>query len=441
MAELPPYAIDDQVRRWARAERVWRQRLRSGVIDPSGPFASTPLVTERSWFREVAESSWPAPQKEGLLRWSFRLADGRVNAAWMALIESSYRVETHTISFPEPVRLTGQQLVSLTLTDAPRRTVWHDGWAEVASRTREASLGWWERRIELARRAGLGHLDGLESACVDPLSLARSVLERTNPHYASFELSDRAAYFEAALGVSASEGWPSRLSLRSLIGLLGSEDLLAGVAPELGPLPQPVAPASFLRGLLRLGSSLMRAYAPTNQPFAVASDPGGLSPHLLGALLGSLPTRACWQLRVGGVSGRKRAQDRARQLTVVQLLHLRWMALGVILRHHVLAGSSSLLEEGGDDVERALGFPWPRSLTGVSPRLLPHASQRLLGPLLAEELHDELVQRFDEDWFRNPRALEELRHRFAAPQPHRVAAEPLEQALRVALESLESRLV
>lgn len=438
--DFSPQALDGAVRRWAHAERRWRHNLRQGTIDPTGPFAAVPLVTEREWFRTLAEQPWPAPFREGLLRWSFRLADARVNAAAMAAIESRYRVETHTILLPEPLRVTCKSLLHATLTDAPRREAWQTAWSTVAAPTGEAVLKWWERRVELARRAGLGGLDEVEASGVNGLTVGQSVLRSTEPLYASLGLSSFDSYWQTALGVSVSSGWPAHLTLRVLVELLGSDELLLGVSPSPDPLPQPIAPASFLRALARLGSSLVRAHAPATHPFVVSYDPSGLKEHVFGALLGSLPTRPSWQLKVGGAPSRERARERARCLARVKLLHLRFMALSAILRDRVLGGTASLFGQGGDDVEQALGLPWPRSLLGTSPRLLPNAGARLLGCLLAEELHRELVQTFDEDWFRNPRALEELRHRLGEPPARTATEEAVERATALTLTELESRL-
>jgi hypothetical protein len=438
--DISPHTLDDALRKWARAEQRWRQNLRSGTLDPTGPFASTPLVTERDWFRTLAQLPWPEPLRNGLLRWSFRLTDARVNAAAMAAIEFSYRVETHTILLPQPLRVTGYGLLHATLTDPPRREAWQEAWSTVAAPTGEAVLRWWERRVELGRRVGLSSLDEVESSGVDGMSLGQTILGKTEPLYASLGLSSFSAYLETALGVAAEDGWPAHLTLRTLVGLLGSDELVLGVAPEPYPLPQPVAPASFLRALCRLGASLVRAHAPAAQPFVISHDPSGLGEHIFGALLGSLPTQPSWQLRIGGAQSRDSARERARCLTRVKLLHLRFMALSATLRHRVLGGTAALVGHGPDDVEQALGLPWSRSLLGVSPRILPDACSRLLGCLLAEELHNELVQRFDEDWFRNPRALEELRHRLNNPPVLRVTPEAVEHATALTLTELQTRL-
>jgi hypothetical protein len=67
---------------------------------------------------------------------------------------------------------------------------------------------------------------------------------------------------------------------------------LSGLRLEVGELPAPVAAASFLRGLLRLGAAWSEALAPAAPPFALARDPFGLARATHGALFAGLPLSA-----------------------------------------------------------------------------------------------------------------------------------------------------
>jgi len=57
---------------------------------------------------------------------------------------------------------------------------------------------------------------------------------------------------------------------------------------------------------------------------------------------------------------------------------------------------------------RALCASVPEETLGVVPRYDPEAQARLCGALRAAMLQRELVERFDDDWFDNPRAHEFL---------------------------------
>ena len=57
---------------------------------------------------------------------------------------------------------------------------------------------------------------------------------------------------------------------------------------------------------------------------------------------------------------------------------------------------------------RALRSNVPDETAGVVPRYDPRSAARLCGALHAVVLERELVNRFDEDWFDNPRAHEHL---------------------------------
>ena len=59
--------------------------------------------------------------------------------------------------------------------------------------------------------------------------------------------------------------------------------------------------------------------------------------------------------------------------------------------------------------QRCLGEPLPPRAAGSLFRLHADDGQRFAGLLLAAELADTLTRTHDDDWFRNPRAAEELR--------------------------------
>jgi hypothetical protein len=64
---------------------------------------------------------------------------------------------------------------------------------------------------------------------------------------------------------------------------------------------------------------------------------------------------------------------------------------------------------------RVFGAPLPRALSGAFPSLRDDEPARFLALATALPLARDLVDRFDADWFRNPRAMPHLRALGALP--------------------------
>jgi hypothetical protein len=108
----------------------------------------------------------------------------------------------------------------------------------------------------------------------------------------------------------------------------------------------------------------------------------------------------------------------------------------VLLRELLDGGKSLLRSQLPELSDSALGFELPESAAGVFIRVRPRDAQRFAGALLAASRHETLVQTHDEDWFRNPRAIAELRAELNEP-----ALTPLaEPALAAGALAAETRL-
>jgi hypothetical protein len=109
----------------------------------------------------------------------------------------------------------------------------------------------------------------------------------------------------------------------------------------------------------------------------------------------------------------------------VVLLRARLLALRVRLAGELALSTSGFRRAYVEEVHRALGVELDERSAGIlfSPRVGDDA--RLAGLLLAFALDLELTETHDEDWFRNPRAIEELRERIRLP----VSTEPNADAL------------
>ncbi|MBI4955725.1 MAG: hypothetical protein HY908_27145, partial [Myxococcales bacterium] len=215
----------------------------------------------------------------------------------------------------------------------------------------------------------------------------------------------------AALGRDAGEGWPARLGTRFLGEVFGRSGWLAGRTFEWPRLPAPLGATSFVRAFADLGRALVDGAAQGARSFAFFDAPAGVRREVRAGLMAAVALERRFQERVLG-RGRERARAQQRRLGVAVALALRidlWrLGVGLALRRGGAAAARERYLELG---ERVLGQPPPVSLCTVLPRLEPDdaVAPRLAGPVHAAPRRRELRERFDEDWFRNPR-LAELLH-------------------------------
>jgi hypothetical protein len=423
-----------------RLARHHHRELRSGTIDASGPFVDVPFVTERRWFAELSERAELQPVREALLSHSFRLTDARVNAAATAALAQAYRDATHDIEIPETRSITVRELLHTMLAAPHRSAAWWNTFALTGATLTEAVLGLYERRVELARRAGLEHIDSVESPTEELTRLAARALDATAPWLRELLPLSPEAYFCCSLGMDARDDWPARQTTRAAIELLGMPALLEGLSLDLHRFPKALGPASFLRGQLRLGAAIAAAAAARESLFIVQNTAHRLTPLCFGALLGLTPLSDTWQTRRMGVTSPSRRAIRRRALQGIRLLTLRHLALSVLLRDRLLQGRERARTEGRALLEEHLG-PWlPRAPLGLFPRISPETPARFVALLVATLEHQKLVHAFDTDWFDNPRAARELRHELSAPPQLRVPTERLERALDLTLKELAEGL-
>jgi hypothetical protein len=114
--------------------------------------------------------------------------------------------------------------------------------------------------------------------------------------------------------------------------------------------------------------------------------------------------------------------------------------LRVSLRAPSLSGASDVRRAYPELTHAALGVELPPSLVGIV--FTPRAgdAQRLAGLLLAFELGARLVETHDEDWFRNPRAIEELRERARGPAETTAGADELARGTTLLARFLDEAL-
>jgi hypothetical protein len=119
--------------------------------------------------------------------------------------------------------------------------------------------------------------------------------------------------------------------------------------------------------------------------------------------------------------GRDAARDQARGVARSLGLAVRLAAARALFRGLLQLPESARASRFEEITAATLGAPIPPALAGVVPRLAPADATTLLGLLLGALDRRALIERFDEDWFRNPHAARAIREEDAAPAPFRRA--------------------
>ena len=438
--EFHPIEVDRRLSRAWRSWISWKLGARQpGDEDDAHPLAAYRSVTGLSLFRRLGEMPESDPLRAPMRRWVFRLAEQRINQpALSALARERHRESRHP-DVPERGSVSFRTVLTRALGDVPRREGWSRVLLAYAPPVSERAIELWQRRRVVARRLGLTHPGELEAPLPNVAGLADTLAVVTRERVAELELGSLAGYFERALGADVPAAWPARLSPQRILDYFRDGDLLRALDLEVAPLPPSLGAASFGRALGQLGAAWYEALAPTDQPFVIAHDPYGLGRHQAAALFMLLPLNARFARRHLDVSARA-WPDVQRRLAQLWLLDLAVTALRVRLRPHALRGEQAFREAFAELSHRDLTLSLPRTSAGALFPLGVEDEQALLGKLLAPSRVEALVAAHDEDWFRNPRAIEQLRAEARLPPVPQADPEQAAQALRVTLRWLEQLL-
>ncbi len=444
--ELP--AFDTRV---ARAQKSLEQsRALLGTKDgrdearARDPFVGVREVTGQSAFKALRELDAGAAQalhRDALLRWVHELLQARIG--WDLAVDEAEAVhapdptlasaaarERAIMSTPSgPVPGAAPDLGASLVTFAAARAALVDApapaAADIALRRLEhlappvvaARKELRARRFEAARRLGLEHpwalATSVEGGGIAKLeALARAVLDATEPLAGELhkELrrrtgagsTDPSRTIHDAFAQDAREGWPARLNARWL------EDVFRTIAPRsprIAELPAAIGGASFLRAAARWGFALRLNGVARSLPFALARDPYPVEAYLFGDALAVAVAGRVFAKRKLGLP--TRPADAHARVLARSLLHALRMHAG-----QLLAGLSEAVR--GDEVEeltsRLFGAPLPPVLAalwsfgGFSGNARVDVPARLLAAVRTFDFVRGLVDRFDEDWFDNPRA-------------------------------------
>ncbi|MDF3070914.1 MAG: Chromosome partition protein smc [Polyangiaceae bacterium] len=433
--ELSPFELDRELAKVAPRARAAYRALRSG----REVRLTIPEVLRDPETIERVATDKSDPIAAPLLRWLYWLELSHRALPLAGARVRQYRAERHALDKPLSGYFTWRELLGHALRDGARRPALLDVMLDRGGALRDAGARFYELRAELPTFAGRSRSDLEQPGGSVVVEAARALLTSSADAQQSLELRSLSDVLTQGLATDANDGWPRQLSLRTLNELMGSRDWLSGLRLDAAGLPAPLSAASFARGMLTLGAAWAESLAPASQPFSLSRDPFGLVRAQYGALFASLTTSPPFLRRQLGL-GKERVVRHARALSRSALLFVRQLALRALLDEPALSGPGTLTEAFSELGTRTFGFEPPPRGAGLLFRPRLGDAQRFAGVLLAAEQTERLVQEHDEDWFRNPRAIEQLRAETRVPPAITTDKETLERGAR-ALTTRLSELI
>lgn len=441
MLNAEPPIWDRQIRILAEFNDKYELKLRTDPdsADPSGPYVGVPPITERAAFARLRELPEDLPLRTPMLRWAYRLTDARVNAATRLQIARYWRSESVHIESPLRTSTTRSNLLIQALSDSRGRSYWLSALQNQLDRAAEVTSDLWQRREELAKRGGFQGL----SSVLDPIADMGALIDKWVALSADND-SDRwppemSVLIDLTLANDAGRGWPARISAQSIAGLLGESAWTRNMSLREPEWPRLIGPTSYLRAIHCLGQELARAWAPVSHPFVIANEPWRLSEYKLGWLLASIAINENWQRHVLRLRrDHARSQTRALARSVIQTS--RNLCLKLQLRNAAAESAGALRSAFLEGAVSVLGFELPEVFAGQLPRIKFDDAQHLLGLWLGLSDQVGLIQDYDEDWYRNPRAIETVFGQISEVNGLPPARRLIEKDLPIAAKWLKARL-
>jgi hypothetical protein len=303
-----------------------------------------------------------------------------------------------------------------------------DGIVDEESRRREAAEMLGERArccagadpeaVVLAER----FLRDTEDEANDGLALGLRAGQRLTKHPTWVDV------YAVRRAADVAEGWPATLTGRWFAELARGTELLAGLsvdvrvdAGRLAPrgdhaalhLAPPTGAWTFARALHALGTALRIHGREQKVPFAPHAPPHDRRPWVLGEAFLALASTTVFHARARGVAKAK-AELSARRLSTTRLLERRHLALRVVLAPQLERGRRAFLEAFEALGPTVLGEV-PRGMAAFlgAPGATGPADDaaRFRSFNEGDALASRLVETFDADWWRNPKAASFLRER------------------------------
>lgn len=439
--EFNPLEVDRVLRRAHQSWLAWKLRDRSldDAEADDHPLAAYRSVTGLSLFRRVGEMPTGDPLREPLRRWVYRLAEQRIDQITVNALGRERAKQHRSTDAPGRQPVSFDQMRVHALGDAPRREVWARLLMQHAAPVSARSVELWQRRREVARRMKLAHPGEIEAPLPDAAAVADTLSSATRERVRELGLGSLSAFFERAVGADVPGAWPARISPTRMLDYFRDSDLLRSISPRVAPLPGSFGAASFCRALGLLGAAWFEALAPNDQPFVIAHDPYGLGRHEAAALFSLLPLNARFARRHLDVSPHA-LPDMQRRLAQIWLLELASAALRVRWRQAALSNERTFREAFTELAHAELGLSLPPEAAGALLSLGVEDEQALIGGLSAVARSEALVEAHDEDWFRNPRAIEQLRAEARLPPATQADPERTQRSLALTKKRLEQLL-
>jgi len=418
--------LDRDVGRAFVAWTRWRAALAKDPearadVDPIEPFRWVAGQTTYTELGGLAPVESEIPLRDALRRWSYALLQRRLSrdldVAWARSAVEARGIFAGDVRRRVSYVDSWRGVVAAKSREEARRHL--DAAAECAPALAAIARERAARRVEVAERLGIEHpaapavdlpLADLRRCATELLDqtedLAAQLHRATTPHGVRPDPVDAVG---AAMARDATEGWPSRLTHRWLEELFG--DGARGLTIELPPLPLPLGAASFARTLREFGYAFRVACSARTLRFALARDPWFVAAHRFAALFGSLASSEAFQ-RVALCLGRRDAANQSRALARTALLEARFGAMRLLLGDERDFAPRDRFDELG---ARVFGAPLPAAFLGAWPAARDDEPARFLALVTTLPLTRALVDRFDTDWFQNPRTFPHLRGLGAGP--------------------------
>ncbi len=432
-----PIALDREIARIARDAHDWHEALAEEPEEAHDPFVRHRPKLTRTQFSELAEVPEDDPLRQPFLRWTYALMEQRINAPWYqraAMLRYGQRYPLPEGGGDDTLSGVARQL----LASSGRRVAWWHQLEEHARELSDAEGRLWRRRQAIAEELELPSPDQFELPTPDIVAVAEGVLLELQPLLDEFT-GGLESYVDASLGRDKMSVLPARLNEAQLAHWFREARLLEDLRLRPWNLPGRVGPASFMRALDELGREFCYAAAPTTQPFVIAHDPHRLADWTHGACFASLLLNGAFLERNLDLP-RNNQRDLRRNFAIITLLEWARRALKVTLRPLALTSTAAATEAFREEMSRLCGITASEKTTFVFLRLHPTDPQRFAAMSLGFDRANELVGKHDEDWFRNPRAVEQVRSEAQLSPVVHVEADDLRAANSALIQLLSSAL-
>lgn len=436
MHDFDPIALS---RTLARAEDdawAWLDRLSELAEPEDAPLQVYRTELCQQYHAELLEELPPSdPLRPYLVRWLTHLLELRVNGAVYTEGARLRYHDVHHLESPEKTKATLDAVCRKVLAEE-RRGAWLKELDRVGRPLAELTTQLWQRRVEVYKRLKGPSLDEVELPTAEVYAIAEEVLVATKPLVTEMPGLAKALAHVVKPG---SLTFPAHLSPATLGDWFRETRLLEAVHLRQFNWPKSLASTSFGVALDRFGSAWQRSLAPRNQPFVVAYDPLGLGESTTGWLFAQLLANPAFQRRnLGGAPSKQRDVNRFWGFAGVHELRLR--ALRVLVRQAVQLDYRERPKALEHLSERTWGEPLGANLLGVLPQLKSGDPQRLCAVGLATLRAEALTDAHNDDWFRNPRAIDELRSTASMPPDSQVTPDLAREGLRCYVARLTSMI-